>query len=190
MSARLMIMSPLEWQASLGNNPAGKVGDTGPRDKGKPGGLTKPAGNGKISDRYAEDPSAFGVVKNWTDGLSTVPKKNRTDPRNLPAMPEFNPKTGEVYNSWSNKFVPPRVLKIMPRPGWHRLFTNYDGTPIISGKSSTYPKQPDHPYYHMLILHGTGEDPRPLPIKIDPLRVELMNLVYGTSNLNKIPYNS
>ena len=185
------IMSPLEWLASPAGRQAAragyldKVSDTGPRDKGKPGGLTKPATSGSISDRYAEDPTAFGVIQDWKDGLDTRPMKYR----NLPARPEFNPKTGEVYNSWFNKNVPPKALQIMPRPGWHRLMTNFNGTPIISGKESTYPKEPDHPFYHMVVLHS-GSAGTPMPYKIDAMRTGVLRLLYGTTDLNKIPYNS
>ncbi len=185
-------MSPLEWLASQKTPAAGAAvtggkSDAGlPRDKGKPGGLTRPANHGSISDRYAEDPTAFAVVKDWKDGLMAHSTLMRGPDGVLSR--DFDPKTGVVWNSWYKTPIPPEVLKIIPNPNWHKLMTNYDGTPIIYDKPSTYPKQPDHPFYHMMIVHGGSESITKYPSKFDPLRTHLLKLLGIKLGSNRAGY--
>ena len=124
----------------------------------KPGDKRAPTGGhwSDIENQYALNPNSLRVARDWKDGT-----------------PGLTP-DGRLINSYTQKEVPQDVLHIEARKGWDKLMTNFDGTPILAGDRNTRPKEPDHPYYHVIYTSNNE--------RFDPYRTAIINI------LEKDPY--
>jgi hypothetical protein len=107
-----------------------------------------------IENQYAVDPSKFRIANNWKDGTTGLTAD------------------GRLINDYTKKEVTPEILHIEPRKGWTKPMTNFDGSPILASDDNTKPKEPDHPYYHIIFTKGQRAGER-----YDPLRVGLISLL-------------
>jgi hypothetical protein len=106
-----------------------------------------------IENQYAANPAKFRIAQNWKDG----------QPLDADGI--------SYTNSWSGEPIPQDILHIEARKGWDKPMVNFDGSPILAGRENdnTKPKEPDHPYYHMIRVE-TGE-------RQDPNRVSIMSML-------------
>jgi hypothetical protein len=106
-----------------------------------------------IENQYAANPAKFRIAQNWKDG----------QPLDVDGI--------SLTNSWSGEPIPQDILHIEARKGWDKPMVNFDGSPILAGhdNDNTKPKEPDHPYYHLIRVE-TGE-------RQDPNRTGLQSLL-------------
>jgi hypothetical protein len=106
-----------------------------------------------IENQYAANPAKFRIAQNWKDG----------QPLDADGI--------SFTNSYSGIPIPQDILHIEARKGWDKPMVNFDGSPILAGRANenTKPKEPDHPYYHLIRVE-TGE-------RRDPNRVNLISLL-------------
>jgi hypothetical protein len=121
-----------------------------------------------IENQYAVNPSAFRIARDWKDGQTGLDSE------------------GRLINPYDNKEVPPAILHMEARKGWTKPMVNFDDKPIRADDSYSLPKEPDHPYYHLVVVK-TGE-------RQDPWRARLMSLMekdrYGYQKHNYTPSKS
>lgn len=121
-----------------------------------------------IENQYAVNPGAFRIARDWKDGQTNLDSE------------------GRLINPYDNKEVPPAILHMEARKGWTKPMVNFDGKPIRADDSYSLPKEPDHPYYHLVVVK-TGE-------RQDPWRARLMSLMekdrYGYQKHNYTPSKS
>ena len=106
-----------------------------------------------IENQYAANPAKFRIAQNWKDG----------QPLDADGI--------SFTNSYNGTPIPQTILHIEARKGWDKPMVNFDGSPILAGRANnnTKPKEPDHPYYHLINVE-TGE-------RRDPHRVSLISLL-------------
>ncbi len=134
-------------------------------------------GAGLSSGQYDPD-----TLQKTRDNKHYRPARNAADGSPQPDA------DGLVRNSYNRQVVSPQLLSIEPdtqwaATDWGKLFVNYDNSPIVYKDEGTWPKDPRHPYYHMV----KTDDNR----RYDPYRT-MMGLVINRDSFghSKVDYRS
>jgi hypothetical protein len=121
-----------------------------------------------IENQYAVNPNEFRIARDWKDGQTNLDSE------------------GRLINPYDKKEVPTAILRMEARKGWTKPMVNFDGKPIRADDDYSKPKEPDHPYYHLVVVK-TGE-------RQDPWRAGLMSLMekdrYGYQKHDYVPSKS